>query len=111
MPVLNRVAEFQAEIAAIRRDLHMHPEVLFDVHRTAGIVAEKLAEYGCDQVVTGIGVRRKKAGGDMVGEAVELTALDDTTDDMIGCRVGGSRGRASRASETGSQGASLRRCR
>ncbi|WP_336741218.1 glucose-6-phosphate dehydrogenase [Aureimonas altamirensis] len=35
------------------------------------------------EVVTGICVRRKKAGGDMVGEAVELTALDDTTDDMM----------------------------
>ncbi|WP_189425115.1 glucose-6-phosphate dehydrogenase [Devosia pacifica] len=35
------------------------------------------------EVETGIGVRRKKAGGDMVGEAVELTALDDTSDDMM----------------------------
>lgn len=55
MPVLNRVAEFLPEIAAIRRDLHMHPEVLFDVHRTAGVVAEKLEAYGCDAVVSGVG--------------------------------------------------------
>jgi metal-dependent amidase/aminoacylase/carboxypeptidase family protein len=55
MPVLNRVAEFQPEIAAWRRDFHAHPEVLFDVHRTAGIVAEKLRAFGCDEVVTGIG--------------------------------------------------------
>ena len=55
MPVLNRVAEFQPEIAAWRRDFHAHPEVLFDVHRTAGIVADKLREFGCDEVVAGIG--------------------------------------------------------
>jgi len=55
MPVLNRVAEFQAEIAAWRQDLHAHPELLFDVERTAEFVAGKLDEFGCDAVVTHIG--------------------------------------------------------
>jgi amidohydrolase len=55
MPVLNRIAEFHDEITAWRRDFHAHPEVLFDVHRTAGIVAEKLREFGVDEVVTGLG--------------------------------------------------------
>lgn len=55
MPILNRIAEFHDEITAWRRDLHQHPEVLFDVHRTAGIVAEKLKAFGVDEVVTGIG--------------------------------------------------------
>jgi len=55
MPVLNRVAEFTPEIAAWRHDFHAHPEVLYDVERTAGIVADKLREFGCDEVVTGIG--------------------------------------------------------
>ncbi len=55
MPVLNRVAEFQPEIAAWRQDFHAHPELLFEVDRTAGIVAEKLREFGCDAVVTGLG--------------------------------------------------------
>lgn len=55
MPVLNRVAEFQPEIAAWRRDFHQHPEVLFEVQRTAGIVEAKLREFGCDAVVTGLG--------------------------------------------------------
>ena len=36
-------------------DLHAHPELLFDVHRTAGSVAEKLKAFGCDEVVTGLG--------------------------------------------------------
>ena len=55
MPILNRIAEFHDEITAWRRDLHQHPEVLFDVHRTAGIVAEKLRAFGVDEIVTGLG--------------------------------------------------------
>jgi glucose-6-phosphate 1-dehydrogenase len=35
------------------------------------------------QVMIGIGARRKAAGGDMLGESVELDALDDTIDDMM----------------------------
>lgn len=42
------------EIIAIRRDIHKHPELGFEVHRTAGIVAERLEELGMD-VQTGIG--------------------------------------------------------
>src|SRR6516164_8930078 len=55
MPIVNRIADFHPEITAWRRDLHAHPELLFDVHRTAGAVAEKLMAFGCDEVVTGIG--------------------------------------------------------
>ena len=55
MPIVNRVADFHAEISAWRHDIHAHPELLFDVHRTAGVVAEKLKSFGCDEVVTGIG--------------------------------------------------------
>ncbi|MEJ2378455.1 MAG: M20 family metallopeptidase [Pseudolabrys sp.] len=55
MPIVNRVADLQSEIAEWRRDLHAHPELMFDVNRTAGVVAEKLREFGCDEVVTGIG--------------------------------------------------------
>jgi len=55
MPIVNRIAEFHAEITEWRRDLHMHPELQYDVHRTAASVAEKLKAFGCDEVVTGIG--------------------------------------------------------
>ena len=55
MPIASRIAEMQAEVAAWRRDIHEYPEILFDVHRTAGSVAEKLKAFGCDEVVTGIG--------------------------------------------------------
>ncbi len=55
MPVINRFADLHADITAWRRDIHMHPELQFDVHRTAGLVAEKLREFGVDEVVEGIG--------------------------------------------------------
>jgi amidohydrolase len=55
MPIVNRVADLHGEITAWRRDLHAHPELLYDVHRTAASVAEKLKSFGCDEVVTGIG--------------------------------------------------------
>ena len=51
MPIINRIAEFQAEMTAWRRDLHAHPEIAFEEVRTSGIVAEKLREFGCDEVV------------------------------------------------------------
>ena len=55
MPIVNRIADFHGEITAWRHDIHAHPELLFDVHRTASTVADKLRSFGCDEVVTGIG--------------------------------------------------------
>jgi len=55
MPVKNRFAELLPEITAWRRDFHEHPELQYDVHRTAGRVARLLRDFGCDEVVEGIG--------------------------------------------------------
>jgi hippurate hydrolase len=55
MAIVNRLADMQAEVAAWRQDMHANPEILFEVHRTAAGVAEKLKAFGCDEVVTGIG--------------------------------------------------------
>ncbi len=55
MPIVNRVADLQPDIQAWRRDIHAHPELLYDVHRTAAFVAERLREFGCDEVATGLG--------------------------------------------------------
>jgi hippurate hydrolase len=55
MPIVNRIADLQAEITAWRHDLHAHPELLYDVQRTAASVAEKLKAFGCDEVVPGLG--------------------------------------------------------
>jgi amidohydrolase len=51
MNVPQRLAD---EVVSIRRDLHMHPELGFREHRTAGIVAERLRALGYD-VYEGIG--------------------------------------------------------
>jgi hippurate hydrolase len=82
MPIINRFAEMQPEIAAWRRDFHAHPELLFDVHRTAGIVAAKLREFGVDEVVEGIGrtgvvgvIRGRGEGGGTVGLRADMDAL------------------------------------
>ena len=55
MPVKNRFAELQKEISEWRHDIHQHPEILFDTHRTSALVKDKLKEFGCDQVIDGIG--------------------------------------------------------
>jgi hippurate hydrolase len=55
MPIVNRIADLHNEITAWRRDIHAHPELLYDVQRTAGTVAEKLKAFGCDEVVPGLG--------------------------------------------------------
>ncbi len=83
MPVKNRFAELLPEITAWRRDFHEHPELLYEVHRTAGIVAAKLREFGCDEVVEGIGrtgvvgVIRGKANGSgrVIGLRADMDAL------------------------------------
>ena len=78
MPVKNRFAELQDEITAWRRDIHENPEILFDTHRTSALVAEKLKEFGCDEVVTGIG--RTGVVGVIKGKA-------DTKGKVIGLRA------------------------
>ncbi len=83
MPVINRIAAMQDEVAQWRQDLHEHPELGFDVHRTAGIVADKLAAFGCDEVVPGIGKTgvvgiikgRKTASGRVMGLRADMDAL------------------------------------
>ncbi|MDP4002011.1 M20 aminoacylase family protein [Methylobacterium sp. NEAU K] len=55
MPVLERIRDFADTMTAWRHDLHAHPELLYDVERTAAFVADRLREFGCDAVVTGIG--------------------------------------------------------
>src|SRR3954469_7943195 len=55
MPIVNRFAEFQPDLVAWRHDFHRHPELLYEVHRTAASVAERLRSFGVDDVVTGIG--------------------------------------------------------
>ncbi|MBZ6077827.1 M20 aminoacylase family protein [Microvirga puerhi] len=90
MPIINRIADLTDEIATWRRDFHENPELLFDVHRTAGIVADKLKAFGCDEVVTGIAQTgvvgvikgRTNASGKVIGLRADMDALpiEEATD-------------------------------
>ncbi len=82
MPIVNRVADLHQEITAWRRDIHAHPELQYDVHRTAAAVADKLKSFGCDDVVPGIGrtgvvgvIRGRKAGKKVIGMRADMDAL------------------------------------
>lgn len=46
--------EMKGQLVAWRRDLHRHPELAFQEHRTAGLVAGSLAQLGLE-VQTGVG--------------------------------------------------------
>ena len=91
MPIVNRIADMHDDITAWRRDLHAHPEILYEVHRTAASVAEKLKAFGCDEVVAGIGrtgvvgvIRGRTGGkaGKVIGLRADMDALpmDEATD-------------------------------
>jgi len=81
MPVINRIAEFSEEIVGWRRDFHTHPELLYDVHRTAGRVADLLRSFGVDEVVTGVGrtgvvgVIKGRGPGKTLGLRADMDAL------------------------------------
>ena len=75
MPVHNRIADFAADMTAWRRDIHTHPELAFDEHRTSDLVAEKLAGWGIE-------VTRGIAGTGVVG-----TLRHGTSPHAIGIRA------------------------
>ena len=86
MPIVNRVADLQPDIQAWRRYIHEHPELLYDVHRTAAFVADRLREFGCDEVATGLGrtgvvgvIKGRKPAGEsdikVIGLRADMDAL------------------------------------
>src|SRR3979490_300983 len=86
MPIVNRVADLQPDIQAWRRNIHENPELLYEVHRTAAFVADRLREFGCDEVATrpgpprGVGaLKGKKPAGNadirVIGLRADMDAL------------------------------------
>lgn len=85
MPILNRAAELQDEVAEWRRHIHRHPELGYEEHQTSAFVAEKLREFGCDEVVTGMGktgvvglIRGSRGEGPAIGLRADMDALPIT---------------------------------
>jgi amidohydrolase len=90
MPIVNRIADLHGEITAWRHDLHAHPELLYDMQRTAASVVEKLKAFGCDEVVPGLGrtgvvgvIHGRKGKSDrVIGLRADMDALpiEEATD-------------------------------
>ena len=53
MKIIKELEDLQPEMQNWRRDIHAHPEIAFEEHRTAKIVADKLESFGIE-VETGI---------------------------------------------------------
>jgi hippurate hydrolase len=71
---------YQDELSAIRRDIHAHPEIGFEEHRTSELVAGKLAEWGIEVHrnvgKTGVvGVLRRGNGAASIGLRADMDAL------------------------------------
>ncbi len=82
MPILNRAAEMQDEVTGWRRHIHQTPELGFDVFKTADFVTGKLREFGCDEIVTGLGrtgvvgiIKGRLGDGGTVGLRADMDAL------------------------------------
>jgi amidohydrolase len=77
MPIVNRIADFQADLTAWRRHIHAHPETAFEEHRTSDFVAQRLAEFGLEVhrglAGTGVVATLQGAAGDD-GRAIALRA-------------------------------------
>ena len=81
MPVVNRIAEFHADMTAWRQDLHQHPELALNETRTSRLVQDKLASFGVDEVITGfaqtgvIGIIWGREPGGAIGLRADMDAL------------------------------------
>lgn len=80
MQLVEPIVSWHDEITAIRRDLHAHPELAFQEHRTAQLVASRLKAWGIDVHEglggTGVvGVIKGRAGPASVGLRADMDAL------------------------------------
>jgi hippurate hydrolase len=85
MPDSSRISAITTDAIKWRRDFHRHPELQFDVHRTAGIVTEQLKAFGVDEIVTGIGrtgvvglIKGRMPGNKVIGIRADMDALPIT---------------------------------
>jgi hippurate hydrolase len=81
LPIINSIAAFHPEMTAWRQDLHAHPELSMQETRTSAIVRTKLAEFGVDDIITGmathgvVGVIRAGTSSKAIGLRADMDAL------------------------------------
>src|SRR5690606_4262555 len=81
MPGLNRIAGFAAEVTAWRQWMHRNPELGFDLPKTSAFVAERLREFGVDEIHEGIAtsgivaIINGQGEGPTVGLRADMDAL------------------------------------
>ncbi|ATF18944.1 M20 aminoacylase family protein [Phaeobacter gallaeciensis] len=86
MPIKNRLSEMHAEITGWRRHLHQMPELLYEVHKTAAFVEEKLRSFGISDITTGVGRTgvvaviegKTNTSGRVIGLRADMDALPIT---------------------------------
>ena len=77
------LSERVGEFIALRREIHAHPELAFQEHRTAALVARKLTDWGYE-VATGlgstgvVGTLRRGRGSRRLGIRADMDALPIT---------------------------------
>ncbi|WP_458757539.1 M20 aminoacylase family protein [Afipia sp. TerB] len=81
MPNIDLIDSYADQLTAIRRDLHAHPEIGFEEHRTSGIVADYLQTWGIE-VHRGIGstgvvgvLKGNGSGSRRIGLRADMDAL------------------------------------
>lgn len=82
MSPIERAIKIHQETSQWRRHLHSIPELQYDVFETASFVELKLIEFGCDEVITGIGktgvvglIKGNKGVGSVIGLRADMDAL------------------------------------
>ncbi|APE43719.1 amidohydrolase [Sulfitobacter alexandrii] len=84
MVVVNRIADFSADMTAWRRHLHTIPELGLECHQTAAFVAERLREFGVDELHEGIAttgivaIVNGRGDGPTIGLRADMDALPIT---------------------------------
>ncbi len=81
MPVINRIADFTADMTAWRRHLHEYPELAFECHQTAAFVVDRLREFGITDIHEGIAtsgvvaIIEGQGDGPTIGLRADMDAL------------------------------------
>ncbi|NSX56377.1 M20 aminoacylase family protein [Parasulfitobacter algicola] len=81
MPIINSISDYKDTLTTWRRHLHQHPELGFDCHKTSGFVAERLRDFGVDEIHNGfaktglVGIVYGQSDGPTIGLRADMDAL------------------------------------